>query len=180
MKNKNNTIKENNKRFPKFYVLDAVIILLIIAIVLGIYFRYNVFEAFGGIKDKSEAQITFSIKNIKDSTKYYIDIGDDIYFKSSGESLGVIAESTENSDIALITTPASETFVKDGKSITANYPSGTRIDAEGKIKCSGTFAQDGTFMLNGSTYLSAGQTFTVCTEKITVDIVLVKIEQMNN
>ena len=54
MKNANtqDSAKEIQKprRFPKFGVLDVVIILLVIAIVAGIYFRYSFFDTLNGMK----------------------------------------------------------------------------------------------------------------------------------
>ncbi len=172
---------EKVRRFPKFQILDVVIILLIIAMLVGIYFRYNVFEMFGDFQNQNDAQLTFTVTNIKDSTRHYINIDDVVYFKSDGKVLGSIMESADNSDIALNFKPASETFIKDsGEIITVNYPSNTRINADGKIKCKGTFSDDGTFLLDGATYLSAGQSVLVCTEKVTLQIVITGIEKIDS
>ena len=45
---------ERVKLVPKFKILDAVIILLIITSVLGIYFRYNVMDTLKQQKDIKE------------------------------------------------------------------------------------------------------------------------------
>ena len=176
--------KSEKKKFPKIHVLDVVIILLVIAVLAGVYFRYNVFDSIGNLQSQSEVQITFSIKNIKDSSKHYVEIGDNVYFKSDGKEFGTIMESTENSDVALIVTPAWENFIADegkdmGKYISVNYPQGTRVDAEGKIKCSGVITADGTFLLGGSRYISAGQTETICTERATFEITVLSIEKID-
>ena len=62
-KKEKNTEKKA-RRFPKFYIIDAIIILLVIAISLGIYFRYSVFDILGNSKNQTEAVVTFSVKNI--------------------------------------------------------------------------------------------------------------------
>ncbi len=169
---------EKVRRFPKFYVLDAVIILVIVSLILGIYFKYNVFEMFKGMKSDSEAQLTYSIENIKATTEYYIDIGDKVYFKADGKELGTIVASSDNSENALITKPSSQNFYDNGEIITVNYPQDTRIDATGNIKCSGTFSNDGSFLLGGSQYISPGQKYVVCTEKVTVEITILEIIQV--
>lgn len=171
------------RRFPKFHILDAVIIILVIAIIAGVYFRYSVVDMLGNLKNQSDANVTFLVENIKDTTELYIKIDDAVYFKADGNKFGTVMEIAENSDRPLNITPASETFfVKDGvtengTSITVNYPSETRINAEGKIRCKGVFAPDGSFMLNGSTYLCAGQKYVVCTEKVTLEITVIGVEK---
>ena len=170
-----------SRRFPKFYVIDFIIILLVVAISLGIYFRYSVFDILGNSKNQTEAVVTFSVKNIKNTTSYYIEIGDEVYFKEDGSKFGTIMESNENSDLPLGNmTPSSVTFIDNGEEITVNYPVDTRIDAEGKIKCKGIFSQDGAFKLGGSEYISAGQTKTICTDKVTMEITIIGIEKVVN
>lgn len=172
--------KENKaRRFPKFYILDAAIIILILSAVLGIYFRYNVFDMLGNYKDQDSAQIVFSVKNIKETTKSFINIDDEVYFKDNGSKFGTIIQGEENSNEALVgIVPATANFVDNGNLITVSDPSGTRIDANGRIKCQGLFSNDGSFKLNGTEYLSVGQTKVICTELVTIEITILKIEKI--
>lgn len=178
-KKKEKLSSEKVKRLPKFYVLDAVIILLIVAVFLGIYFRYSIFDMLGNTKNQVDVEVSFSIKNIQDTTSHYIDIGDIVYIKDGQTEFGTILASDDSSDMPLGNiSPASETFIKDGEIISVNYPSDTRINAEGRILCRGNFAQDGSFMLGGDKYLSAGQKLTVCTENVTVEITVLSIDKI--
>ena len=181
-KSKVDGVKE--RRFPKFHVLDAFIIILVIAIVAGVYFRYNVVDQLGNLKNQQEATVTFSVKNIKaDTAKHYVEIDDEVYFKSNGDKFGTIMRIEDNSEIALSTVPSSESFFKKdadsekGTLIEVLYPPETRIDAEGKIKCKGVFSPNGSFALNGSTDLCAGKKYTVCTEKVTLEITILSVER---
>ena len=167
---------EKIRRFPRFGILDLVIILLVVAVIVGLAFRYNLFSTFNKLQNLSECAVTFSVKNIENTTQYYISSGDVVYFKDSGNEFGTIMDSSDASSIPLTITPATETFVKDGETITASYPKDTRIDATGRIKCEGKFSNDGTFLLGGSEYLAAGQTFIVCTEKVTLEITILNTE----
>ena len=109
MKNKKDKQSiEKVRRFPKFYVLDIVVVLLIVAIFLGIFFRYSVSDLFANAKEQIPAEISFSVKNINSSSIDYVKIGDEVYFKDSGEGLGTIMASTENSKRPLREVPASE------------------------------------------------------------------------
>ena len=112
----------------------------------------------------------------------YIKIDDEVYFKDTGDSFGTIVPYTENSTRPLHDPPATEIVYVEGTNEFKEilYPLNTRVDAEGKIKCIGSFASDGTFMLNGSNYIAPGQTFTVCTEKVTLEITITDISKINN
>ena len=180
---KEKKIKNKEKkpgRLPKFHILDAAIIILILSAVLGIYFRYNVFDMLGNYKEQDTAQIVFSVKNIKETTKSFIKINDEVYFKDDGSKLGTIIQGEENSNDALVgIVPATATFVENGNLITVSDPSGTRINATGRIRCKGLFSDDGSFKLNGTEYLSSGQTKVICTELVTVEITILKIEKIH-
>ena len=178
MKNKENKKEGRGKRAPKIYLLDFVIILLVIAMGLGIYFRYSLYDLFGNSKNQTESIVSFSIKNIKDTTSYYIDIDDKLYVKDDGSYIGTIMANTENSERPLSESPAVEVIYDDGEYVTVSYPNGTRIDAKGRFTCSGIFGSDGSFMLNGDEYIAPGQTFTVCTERVTVDITILDIQKV--
>ncbi len=176
-KEKRNT--EKVRRFPKLYVLDIVIVLLLVAIGLGIYFRYNVFDILGNAKDQTSAEVSFVVKNINNTSIDYVEIGDEFYFKDTKNSFGTIMASAENSNRPFTDPPASETIYVPEKNefVVVHYPENTRIDAEGKLKCKGSFSADGSFMLNGSNYIAPGQMFTVCTEKVTFEITILEISK---
>lgn len=164
------------RRFPRFGIIDAVIIILIIAVAIGLAFKYNIFNTFSKLQDHTDCAVTFSVKDIENDTQFYINNGDIVYFKETGKNFGAIMESSEASSVPLTIAPASKTFVENGSVIHVNYPKETRIDAIGRIKCEGNFSSDGTFLLNGSDYISPGQLLTVCTEKVTLQITVVSIE----
>ena len=167
---------ETVKRFPKFGILDAVIILLIISVIVGLAFRYNFFNTFTNLQKLDEYAVSYSIKNIEHTTPNYIDNGDEVYFKDSGRKFGTIMESSDAATFPLTVTPSTQTFVENASTITVTYPPETRIDATGRIKCEGKISSDGTFLLNGSDYISAGQTYIICTEKVTLEITIQGIE----
>ena len=167
---------EKVKRFPKFGILDVAIILLIISVIIGIVFKYNFFNTFASLQKLDEYAVSFSVKNIESTTQYYISSGDSVYFKESGKNFGTIMQSSDASSIPLNVTPSEHTFIDNGEAIRVNYPKDTRIDATGRIKCEGKMSSDGTFLLNGSEYLSAGQTYVICSEKVTIEITILGVE----
>ena len=168
---------ERVKMVPKFKILDAVIILLIITSVLGIYFRYNVLDTLKNQKDIKEYVVSFSIKNIRSSTTSYMNIGDAIYYSEDGEKLGELMSHMDDSTDPLLTELASEYFVtQSGSIVEAYYPESdsmdARINVSGRISCMGIYSEDGGFLVNGSKHLAPGQTIKVQTELVTVTLVV--------
>ena len=170
--------QEKVRRFPRFGILDITIILLVISVIVALAFRYNLFSTFTELQNLEEYAIEFSVKNIENKTQNFISSGDIVYFKDNGKTLGSIMESSDASSMALTISPSTKTFIKEGTAITVQYPKETRIDAIGRIKAEGKISDNGTFLLNGNDYLSPGQAFTVCTEKVTLEITIVNIERV--
>ena len=168
------------RRFPKFGVLDAVIILLVIAIVAGIYFRYSFFDTLNSMKNMKECYVTFKTDKITTNVSREMYDGDAIYFKSDGSSFGTLALKSEEITMVIQEQPATSTVFKDGKTYAdVQYPQGmdgSLIYGIGTIKCNCAVSENGSYLLNGTTYISPGQTYTVCTEKVTVNITITDIE----
>ena len=166
--------KENinkEKTLPRFGVLDAVIILLVIAAVCGIYFRYNIMDMIASRRNIKEYNIEFSIDNINASTTRFIQENDEFRFASNNERLGVLIKDSEGlSNNVLSVTPASEMFNRNGQIVEVFYPEDTRVDAVGRIKCSGTYSDNGIFLVNGSVSLSSGEVIAVHTDEVTIAI----------
>lgn len=171
--------KDNGKtaRAPKFGVLDAVIILLVIIIILSIYFRYNIVQWLSNTNDLKDYTISYTIEDVRYTTPNYINIGDKVYFADSGDEFGTLINVSENMG-ALSITPASQIFTdSNGNIVEVFYPnSETRISAIGKLVCSGRYSDDGSFFVNGSTYVASGQYVKVNAPHATVTI---RIDDIN-
>lgn len=175
MMNKQKKIQD--KKAPKFGVFDAIIILLVILVVVGIYFRYNIVEWFSNSNGLGEYTLSYTIEDIRYTTPNFINIGDKVYFEDGNKLFGTFVEVSENMG-ALSITPASKLFVdSNGNIVEAFYPnSESRINANGKLICSGRYSEDGAFLVNGSTFISCGQSVSVYTEYVTVSIRIDAIE----
>lgn len=168
---------ESAKVVPKFKVLDAVIILLIITSVLGIYFHYNVLDTLKNKQDIEQYVVTFSVENIRSSTANYINIGDAVYYSEDGEKLGELMAHQDGSTEPLHQGIAFDYFSKEsGEIVLVSYPSSDRTDARifvsGRILCMGLYSEDGGFLVNGTKYLAPGQTLQVQTELVTLNLVV--------
>lgn len=180
MKEKRVKLQKRSQQGPRFKVLDAVIILLIITSVVGIYFRYNVFETLKNQRDMKEYVVSFSVQNIRRSTTNYLDIDDVVYYAEDGEKLGELIGYSADSFNALRPTPASEYFVdQNGNTVQVFYPNSesmdARVDVEGKILCEGSYSEESGFLVNGTRYLAPGQSIEVQTETVSLTLTVKEI-----
>ena len=167
------------RKFPRFGILDAIIILLVIAVSVRIAFRYNMFQTITQLQDLKEYTVSFSISNIEYTTPNYLNENDNVYFENSGEEFGKITKSSDVSNMILSVTPAKQSFVENGKVIDVTYPENTRIDANGRIICKGKISSDGSFLLNGNKYIAAGESHIICTETVTLQIKILSIDPVS-
>lgn len=172
-----NKKEKAERKSPRFGVLDAVIILIVIIAVVGVYFRYNIIELVNGTKNLDDYTVSYSIENIRYTTPNYINVGDEVYFADNGEHFGTLINASENMG-ALIITPASEYFTAStGEIVEVFYPdSQSRVNAQGRLECRGRYSDEGGFLVNGSAFVASGQLVDVKTEYVTVTI---RIEEIS-
>ena len=167
---------ESSAKAVKFKALDIVILVLILAAVVGVYFRYNILDTLTGSKNLKDYVISFDINDIQYKTEDYINVGDKVYY-NNGEELGTLIEADKNVTQALTVKSASVIYVPDGatKAEELFYPENTRIDAKGRMKAQGSYSTDGGFLHNGRTPISIGDKISVTTELVTVQITVTDI-----
>ncbi len=163
--------QKKQRNIPRFGVLDAVIILLVIVAVVGVYFRYNIVDLVSGTSNMDEYVVSYSIEDIRYTTPNFINVGDKMYFSDTGEEFGDLIASSGNM-AALSVTPASEYFTdKNGALVEVMYPnSQSRVDAKGRLTCVGRFSENGGFFVGGSTFIASGQYIGVNTDYVSVTI----------
>lgn len=169
--------KAERKNAPHFNAVDAMIIILVILAIVGIYFRHNILDMLTASKNNDEYVVSFSIEDIRYTTPNYINIGDKVYFASNGALMGTLMSESENQS-ALNITPASKYFTNsEGKVVEAHYPNEeSRVNARGRMLCVGGYNDEGGFCIDGKTYIAAGQTVEIYTEYVTVTVTVTSIE----
>ena len=174
-KNRKRTKEEKRER-PHFNVIDAFIVILLIAIVAGVYFRFNIIDLLKASAPDEKYAVSYSIEDVRYTTPSYINVDDEVYFSADGKFMGTIISASENQD-ALNITPASKEFVgADGKIQEVFYPEDTRVSATGRILCVGSYDSAVGFCIDGSTYIAAGQTINVYTERVSLTVTITSIE----
>ena len=76
MKNKSVIADKKSRSGLRIKALDVVIIVLLVAVVAGVYFRYNILDMLTGSKNLKEYTVSFEIKDIQYKTENYINVGD--------------------------------------------------------------------------------------------------------
>lgn len=170
--------KLEKKNSPHFNVLDAIIILLVILVIVGIYFRYNIIDFLNDSRNKADYAISYTVKDIRYTTNNYVHVGDTLYFADSGDSFGALLNCEPNNQEPWNKSPASQHFtISSGEVVEAFYPNDeSRIDAKGRLLCEGYYSEDGGFLLDGDTYIAPGQTISVRTELVSFVINVTSIE----
>ena len=161
----------------RFNVLDAFIIILVIAAVVGVYFRYSILDFLKSDMNSEKYVITYSIDDIRYTTPSYFHVDDKVYFASNGELFGTLISESENQGVLSIM-PASKEFVaSNGDVKNVFYPnSESRVTGKGRLVCEGSYNDDGGFFVDGETYVAAGQIIDVKTETVSVQMRVLSIE----
>lgn len=175
---KKNKIKtENANKLPRFGAIDVFIILIVIVLIVGIFFRYKLLDILTSQQNLNEYNIAFTVDNVRYTTPDYINVGDAVYL--NGEELGTITNGTENTGVLSIA-PASEMFTdSNGNIIEVHYPNETRVSFSGNISCKGKVSENGSILVNGNLYVAPGQTLNVTTEFVTMSINIDSIDISN-
>ena len=165
---------ENTKKLPRFGALDVLIILVVIVLIVGIFFRYKLLDIITAQQNLNEYNVAFSVDNVRYTTPDYISVGDTVYL--NGEKFGIISSGAENAG-ALSVAPASEMFTdSNGNIIEVHYPNETRVSFSGNMLCNAMVSETGAILVNGDVYIAPGQTLEVTTELVSITIEINSIE----
>ena len=162
-------------------VLDIVIVLLLLAAVVSIGYRYYTLSGQGKTELLSYADISFEIKDAVYSLPSYVKAGDAVYMED-GTYLGVLKDSsTDDDSTALYTSPATVIATdEDGNFVRISYADHSRLDCTGILSCRGTFEADGSFLLDGTMHLTPGSAIRVHTETASFTIAITDCAKSGN
>lgn len=166
MEQKTNEASKTGK--ARFNIIDALIVIILLACIVGLVFRYGNFG--GGVSedDLDNYEIYFAVKNIAYTSENAFVSGDTVTLVDGGEILGTLSR--------LDTVLPAELIVRDksGNLITVNYPESTRIDVTGYIDSRGSMGENG-YLVDGTTYVAAGKEYAVQTEHADVILEILNI-----
>lgn len=156
---------EKNTSRVHFNLLDAVIVLAIIAVLAGVTLRYNLVDKLGIQSSRDSAEISFLISEISETSVDALVQGDVFYDGKNGAKLGELVSKTSS---------FAEAFVENADGYLIKAYNEAYYDVRGKILAVGKMTDDG-FMLNGTNFLSAGKTLQVYSKNSKVTILITDI-----
>ncbi|MBR5615535.1 MAG: DUF4330 family protein [Clostridia bacterium] len=175
------TEEKNTKRFwRRGNVLDIAIILLVLAAAVAIGYRYyqTVTEQQNDTHDT--AYVTFEVKSAQPAIAGAIKAGEIVYTDSTDAALGEIVVYEKATDGTPFAISAAMVTVQDedGNYVEVAVPDASLVDFVGTVSCLGFTDENGTFLLNGRTPLTPGQTVAVHTEKATFVLTVLSVRTL--
>lgn len=140
-----------NQNKPRFNVIDLVIILAVLALIAAAVLRSGITDEMQKTEANDRAEVTVIIEGVSPSVAEAFHDGDTLYCTKNGAVFGTL----DHFD--------TEPFVKYMESLTGELiktESQSLITLRGTVTCKGARTQEGSFLLNGTQFISAGSTFT--------------------
>jgi hypothetical protein len=157
-------------------ILDLLILLLLVAAIISIGYRYYTKSRPARTDELREAEIAFEIKDAIFTLPSYVKTGDTLYFEDGTVFGTVLNNSSEEENTALYVQGASVvTTDESGNFVRVTYPDLSRVDAQGKLRCRVTPEADGSVLLEGNRYITPGSAVRVHTETATFYITVVSV-----
>ncbi|MBQ9098562.1 MAG: hypothetical protein IJY50_03940 [Clostridia bacterium] len=173
---KNTTEEKKSSTRIHFNVLDAVLILLALLCIVGIWQRKNLQNLFDSGESLETYTVTFEIKKLRSTTANLLVKDTELYIleNESKVSLGTLTEQ--------LATSAATVYLQtgSGETVKAVYPQDDYeylLDANGVLSCRG-IEHDGAFLLGGKTYLAVNQTVQAHTELADFEIRITGIQKV--
>lgn len=154
---------------PRFNIIDFIIVVVILGCIVGVVLRYNIADRIGVNSEQSTVEITFQIKDVRNSTADALVEGDNFYWEQNGALLGVLKEKE---------TYEAESYYAGDDGLPYAVYSTERSDISGVLTSSGTIGEDGSFMLSGNQFIAPGKELDVVSPHIEVTIVITDIQQV--
>lgn len=136
---------ENKKRFN---IIDAVLVLAILAIFAGVFMRSGFKDKFSQRFEKGEIEYTFVINSIRESSEKCFQNGKKIYSQATQKEIGQIT--------SFEVRPAQAYVEMDNGEILKSTISG-RIDVIVTARVAGSIDSDGRCMMDGTTHIAPGK-----------------------
>ena len=172
-----NEEKSTKRLWRRGNVLDIAIVLLLVAAMVTVGYRYykNREDVVGA--QMQTVMLTFRAEDISAAIPALIPLGETVYLNSTNEALGEVALHPHATSDTPFSVTAARDVVSDGQGdlVDAPLPDIGLWDMEGVLCCQGSM--DGTtFLWNGKTPITQGQTLVIHTEYATLTISVVEIE----
>ena len=141
----------------KFNIIDFLIVLVIIFIVIGVIWRYELASNINFRANQEKFEVEFIIQDIQEASQYFLTAGESFYITVSSIKIGEIKE--------ILDIRPAEIFVRTQEDASLDV---VKSEMPGRIDITGVFTAYGRrvdtgYMINGSIYCAAGKDFLIHT-----------------
>ena len=158
--------KKNSK--IRFGLLDAVILIAVIALVLALVFRYTADRRLF-VYDTETYTVTVKATGLQYTTVNMLDSNAKVYLED-GTLIGTFVHAPT------VTPMLSYSTTSSGDIIAAYYPDNTLVDIVTDIECE-LIVNDGMIMTKGGVHIAVGTVIKIHTETVDLDVEIVAVEK---
>lgn len=157
-------------------MMDIVILLLILAAIVSIGYRYYLSREAADADLSDDYAITFRAESVLPGVVNALQEGDVIYL-SDGEAFGVLGSADGAQNHSPVVTEVATILTRDaqGNYVNVKLPDASYLDVQGVVECQGVENEDGTLLVGGDRSVTPGQKITVHTEKATLVLTVMSV-----
>lgn len=171
-----NYMSSPSKKIKKFNVIDAIIIIAVVACIAGVLFRLFINKS---DLSAEEYSVTFTANGLAKEEISMIALDAEVYITENGsrKAIGTVADNNIESVADIFKVERDCMLVKDENGVytEAYYPEGTLYMIEGRITVSGGYGSDGGFSSTSGVKLAPGMSLLVFTETADLEITVTEI-----
>lgn len=158
--------KKNSK--IRFGLLDAVILIAVIALVLALVFRYTADKRLF-VYDTETYTVMVKATGLQYTTVNMLDSNAKVYLED-GKQIGTFVHAPT------VTPMLSYSTTSSGDIIAAYYPDNTLVDIVTDVECE-LIVNDGMIMTKGGVHVAVGAVIKIHTETVDLDVEIVAVEK---
>ncbi len=162
-------MSKNKERKIRFGILDAIIIIVILAIATSLVLRYTVDNNLFSY-DTEKFTVTIktcgvrytSVDSVASASEFYLDNGDLFGIGTHAPTVTPMLTYVTN---------------RSGELVACYYPDNTLVDIVAEIECE-LIDKDGTVMTKSGVHIASGVELTIHTDLVDLDVEIVKVEKI--
>lgn len=159
----------NNVNKIRFTALDAVVLIVVVALVLTLVFRFTTDMKLFTYKTEKYA-VTVRVEGLQYTTVDMIALADSVYLEN-GECLGQVLSSPT------VTPKMVYELGESGDLIPAYYPNNTLVDITMSLECD-LATSDGMLVTKNGTHIAVGVVLELHTQTVDITVEIVGIEKV--
>jgi hypothetical protein len=172
-----NEVKNTKRFWQRGNVLDIVILLLVLAAIASVVFRYYQTQTLAEEQNSQTVRVSFSVEQTLPGIADAMSVGDTLRL-TDGTVFGRLEAHEGAMGACPFSVQAAQLLLKDasGDYVEATLDTGSLVDLEGVLECTGIYDEHGAFLLDGRYSISPGQRVAVLSEKTAFALCVTEID----